>query len=121
MIRFLGYLNLALLVSLLCPFLLRRINKYSFNYKNMFLRKAAAGFVKVHPFLGLSLLVSALLHGYIALGAIRLHTGTVLWTGILIQVMLGIAVKKTKKPILLKVHRVVGLLPVILVLAHLYI
>lgn len=119
LISILGYLNLALMVSLLFPFLLRRINRHAFHSKNLLLGEAASGFAKVHPYLGLILLLSALVHGYLALGIIMMHTGTVLGAAIILQNILGITFKLFRKPVLLKVHRPLGLLSVLFLLAHL--
>jgi hypothetical protein len=115
----LGYLNLALMICLLLPFLLRRINRHAFNSKNQLLGKTASGFAKVHPYLGPLLLLLALVHGYLALGIIMMHTGTVLGAAILLQNILGLSFKLFGKPFLLKLHRPLGLLAVLFLLAHL--
>jgi hypothetical protein len=119
LISTLGYLNLALMVCLLSPFLLRRLNRHVFHSKNQLLGKAASSFAKAHPYLGPILLLSAMFHGYLALGVIMLHTGTVLGSAIILQNILGLSFKLFGKPVLLKVHRPLGLLSVIFLLAHL--
>ena len=119
LISILGYLNLALMVCLLSPFLLRRLNRHVFQSKNQQLGKTASVFARAHPFLGPLLLLSATAHGYLALGIIMVHTGTVLGSAILLQNILGISFKLSGKPALLKVHRPLGLLSVLFLLAHL--
>lgn len=75
--------------------------------------------MKAHKYFGFILLITAYVHGYMALGTIRLHSGIILWIWVLIQVILGNMVKKMKKPYMLKIHRAVGLFSLIFLIAHL--
>lgn len=116
---YLGYVNVTLLILLLSPFLIRRINKYFFYNKNMTLKKTVTYLAKSHKFFGVVLLINAFVHGYMSLGTIRLHSGVILWIWVLIQVILGNLVKRIKKPYLLKTHRAVGLTSLLFLIAHL--
>lgn len=119
MVGFLGFINLILLILLLSPFAFRRKNKYLFKNENKILKKLTAILSKYHMYFGFILLVTAFLHGYMALGAIRIHSGYILWLWILIQVSLGVYFKKKKKPKVLKIHRVIGVSTLLFLLIHL--
>lgn len=118
-IKFLGFVNVTLLFLLLSPFILRRINKHFYNNKNNTLKKTIATLSKAHMYFGFILLISALVHGYMALGELRLHSGVILWFWVLMQVILGNIAKKTKKPYLFKVHRTIGVLTLVFLILHL--
>ncbi|MDF2616725.1 MAG: hypothetical protein K0Q47_1380, partial [Sedimentibacter sp.] len=53
------------------------------------LKKTVTYLAKAHKYFGFVLLITAFVHGYMALGTIRLHTGVILWVWVLIQVILG--------------------------------
>lgn len=57
--------------------------------------------------------------GYLALGALRLHTGSAVWVMILVTVILGASFYKTKKAVFFKWHKRAALTAVILALVHL--
>lgn len=119
MVGFLGFINVVLLILLLSPFLLRRTNKYIFKNKNKILKKYAGVFSKYHMYFGFTLLVTAFLHGYMALATIRMHSGYILWLWVFIQVSLGMYAKKKKKPQLFNIHRIIGLLSLVFLIIHL--
>ena len=119
MVIILGFINALLLTLLLSPFLLRKINKLIFQNKNKALKKSAALLSKMHMYFAYILLATALTHGYMALGTIRLHSGYLLWLLVLVQVIWGNLIKKMKKPYMLKVHRAIGLSSVLLLIFHL--
>ena len=116
--KYLGWVNITILVLIITHFLLRRINKYGFKNKSKMLRRISTSMSKVHPYLTGLLLVSAFLHGFNLAGGIRLHSGYIAFAAILLQAIFGTLVKfKNKKPILIT-HRIIGLLLVVSVLIH---
>ncbi len=119
MVSLIGFINATLLILLLSPFIIRRVNKYLFKNKNKTLKKYATSLSKIHMYFAYILLITAFIHGYMALGTIRLHTGYILWMWVLIQVILGNVLKRMKKPYLLKIHRAVGVASLIFLIAHL--
>jgi len=116
--KYLGWVNITLLVLIITHFILRRVNKYGFKNKNKLLRRISAFMSKVHPYLTGLLLVSAFLHGFNLAGGIMLHSGYIAFAAILLQAIFGILAKfKKKKPILIT-HRIIGLLLVASVFVH---
>lgn len=114
----LGWVNISLLVLIIMHFVLRRVNKLAYKNKNQLLRKLSTIMSKIHPYLTGLLLVTAFLHGFNLAGGIRLHSGYIAFTAILLQSIFGVLVKfKKKKPILIA-HRTIGLLLIISVLFH---
>jgi len=116
--KYLGWVNISLLVLIITHFILRRVNKFGFKNKNKTLRKISMTMSKLHPYLTGLLVVTAFLHGYNLAGGIRLHSGYIAFAAILLQATFGALVKfKKKKPILI-IHRITGLLLVISVFIH---
>ena len=116
--KFLGWVNIALLVLVISHFILRRVNKYGFKNKGKLLRRIATSMSKVHPYIVGLLLVTAFLHGYNLAGGIRLHSGFIAFAVILLQSGFGILVKYVKKKPVLIIHRITGLLLVVSVFIH---
>lgn len=54
-----------------------------------------------------------------ALGAVRFHSGYILWLWVLIQVALGIFAKKIKNPKIFKIHRLIGIGSLVFLIMHL--
>ena len=116
--KYLGWVNITLLLLIITHFILRRVNKHGFKNKSKLLRRISTSMSKVHPYLTGLLLISAFFHGYNLAGGIRLHSGYIAFAVILLQMIFGVLVKfKKQKPILI-IHRVTGLLLVASVLAH---
>ncbi len=114
----LGWINIGLLVFIIMHFVLRRINKYALGNKNKFFKKAARFLSTLHPYLTILLIFTAFLHGYNLVGGIRIHSGFLAFTAILLQSILGIVLKKFfKKPVLI-LHRLAGLAIVATVMVH---
>lgn len=119
MYKILGLINVALMIVITSPYWLRRSNQWIFHKKspalNMWIKKLRL----VHKPFGVCLLLISLLHGYLALGALRLHTGSVVWAMILVTVLLGGSFYKTKKSVFFVWHKRSALITVILILVHL--
>jgi hypothetical protein len=121
LIGFLGWFNIVLAVIAVALFTLRRVNKYAYNNKNNTLKKILKPLSKIHPVIGITLLISAFLHGDLALGSIfRIHTGPLAWWILLLMfltVMLGKQFKVI--PQWIKIHRVLAVLMVASIALHL--
>jgi len=116
--KYLGWVNITLLVLVITHFILRRINKYGMKNKNKGIRKAAAFMTKIHPFIAGVLVISAFFHGFNLAGGIRLHSGYIAFAAILLQMIFGTMVKHIKKKPILIMHRIIGLLLVASVIVH---
>ena len=73
----------------------------------------------VHKPLGIAILVLAIVHGILALGALRLHTGTIAGIMLIATAALGGSFYLLKKKPLFIAHRTMALLFVLFVLVHL--
>lgn len=114
----LGLVNVALLVGLLAPYCLRKLNAWFFHFKGLGYRKTMKALRIAHKPMGIALAVVALLHGFLALGGLRPHTGSITWVFVLATACLGGAFYKLRKAGLLKTHRVLALLVVLLAAVH---
>lgn len=101
----LGWLNVILVAILLSPFILTRLNRSFIKTKNPTFQSTVKFLRKLHKPLGAALLLVTLIHGWMALGGLRLHTGTLLFLSFLVAGLLGFAFHATKKPALFKWHR----------------
>ena len=116
--KYLGWVNITLLVLVITHFILRRINKYTLKNKNKGIRKTAAFMAKIHPVIAGALVISAFFHGYNLAGGIRFHSGYIAFAAILLQMIFGSMVKYIRKKPILIIHRIIGLLLVASVIVH---
>lgn len=114
-----GWFNVAFVVIMTGPFWLRLINKHAFQNKNKALAKLAKLLRTVHKPLGIAIVVLAIIHGILALGALRLHTGTIAGIMLIATAVLGGTFYRLKKKPLLIAHRTMALLFALFVLVHL--
>ena len=120
-IEFLGGLNVLLALIALSLFLLRRLNKHLLNNKNQFIKKIQKPLSKIHPFIGLALLIFAYFHGDLALGTLfRIHTGPLSWFLLFAMFLLGTVGKKFRVKNWLKFHRALAAAFVISIVLHLF-
>ncbi len=117
--EFIGFINVALIVALTSPYWLRLINKVLFKNKNKDIVKLIKPLRKLHKPMGLAILVLAPFHGYLALGGLRPHTGSLVGLMATITILLGGTYFFTKKKAIFKWHKVAALLTVILLAVHL--
>ena len=115
----LGWINIAALVVMTSPYWLRLINKYAFKNKSKALARGAKALRMAHKPLGIALVASVLAHGFLALNALRLHTGTLAAIMLIVTAALGATFYFLKKKPMLIAHRTMALLLVLLVLIHL--
>ncbi len=118
MYRTLGIINVLLVITITAPFWLRYLNRYVFHSDSPAFKKLIKILRKIHKPLGVLLVLSAVAHGYLALGTLRLHSGTILWGMILITAALGGAFYRKKKAVFFIWHKRAALAVVLLVLAH---
>lgn len=119
MYEVLGIISAALFVMVMLPFLLRHFNRIFFNGKNRMIARWRMWFRKIHKPAGFGLAVISLVHGYLALGSIRLHTGTLAWLVSIFAVILGILFSIKKKAVYLVWHRRAALLAILFIALHL--
>ncbi len=119
MYQVLGYLNIALLVVITAPYWLKKLNLWLFHWKGKGFQATLKFLRKLHKPLGLALVLLAILHGYLALGTLRLHTGSLAWIILLVTVALGGAFYRLKKAPLFKWHKAFALLVVLFTAIHL--
>ncbi len=116
----LGWVSTGLLALLILPYLLVQINKAFIKGKNKGLLKVIRFLRKLHKPTGIVLLLVAAYHGYLALGSIRLHTGIVLFLFVLATVVLGGSFYRLKDKKLLKLHRVLSLMTIVMFFIHFF-
>lgn len=119
MYQILGLINVALLIGVTSPYWLRRVNQWFFRGKNPAFARWIKPLRRIHKPLGICLVLLSLLHGYLALGALRLHTGSAVWVMLFITAALGVLFYKKKKAVFFLWHKRAALLTVILTLVHL--
>ncbi len=88
--KFLGFLNIALVAVITSPLWLRLLNKWFFHSSNPGFAKLLKALRTLHKPLAFVLLASIVLHGYLALGAFRLHTGTLAGLAFVAAAILGL-------------------------------
>jgi len=119
MITVLGWSGVVLLFVLGTHYVLRKLAKSSLTYHGTFKQLSKLS-KKIHPFIGILLLAIGLLHGNMALGRLVLHTGTILWSSVLVMFLLIVLFKSLKKGIFLKMHRVFAVVTFLLLGLHLF-
>lgn len=112
-----GILNGSILLLMISGYFMRIINK-RFGKLYPILGKILKITKKIHRPLGMLFLIVAPVHGFLALGRITLHTGSLLYLGILLMFFIYILgqAKVLKKWILF--HRFCAILVVGLFLLH---
>ena len=115
----LGILNIALLAVMTAPFWLRVLNERTLRLKGGTYAKVIKILRTVHKPLGVAVLLIAAIHGYLALGTVRLHTGTLVFLAVLVTASLGISFYRSKKKQLFLWHRRMVLVVIVLLLVHL--
>ena len=117
----LGWVNIALVSLMLLPYAMRKLNELFFKKKQGVYIKIMRFLRKAHRYAGALLIISVLTHGWLALGAFRLHTGTLL--GVLAAVMgiFGLIFIFGKKKWAYKTHKALAVAFVALIFLHLII
>lgn len=111
--------NVLLLLYLVSFPVLLYINKNVLKGKNKNLNKALKMGRKIHPYVGITLVISGFIHGYLKLGGqFIFHTGSLLLAALALNGVLGFLYKRKKKKNLALYHRIVGFTIVGLFLLH---
>lgn len=119
MYKVLGFINIALLVLVTAQYWVRRANQWFFHRKGPAFQKLMKVLRACHKPAAVALLISIGVHGWLALGALRLHTGTVAAASFLATALLGLLFYLLHKKGLLQWHRALALTSVLLVCVHL--
>ncbi|MFH1511968.1 MAG: hypothetical protein ABIG45_01305 [Bacillota bacterium] len=115
----LGWLNVAFLAVMTAPYWLRFLNQRTLRLKGGAYGKTIKVLRALHKPLGVAVVLIAAVHGYLALGAFRLHTGTILGTSVLLTALFGLSFYLAKKKFLFTWHKRLALLSILLLLVHL--
>ncbi|MCR3956971.1 MAG: hypothetical protein NUK57_11800, partial [Gudongella sp.] len=116
----LGWLNVVVLAVILLPYILNFLNRKFIKTQNQGFRNTVKLLRRLHKPLGLALAILALVHGYLALGSLRLHTGSLLYLSIFITALLGGSFYKLKKRALFTWHKRMALVSFLLLLLHIF-
>lgn len=114
----LGWINFSLFLFVTSPFWINLFARKFFHPKSTNYFKFLSAIRRIHKPIGIVLLCMAFIHGAIALGSIRLHTGLLVAIAIAVIAALGITFYKTRKKAVLKAHRALALVCLILLLVH---
>lgn len=114
----LGYLSSALLALLFLPYVLRILNQKLFGNQPA-IHTAVKTSKKLHRPLGVLVAVISIVHGYLALGGFRLHTGSLLYFSMLLTALCGVLFFVKKKKNLLFLHRFFAVVTILLWAVHL--
>lgn len=129
MVATLGWLNVILIILLAQIYTLKKImiatsatksKKTKDTSIEIPWRKLYKFWRMAHPFMGLLTLVIGSYHGYLALGAIRLHTGSLVLTNLFLSAIVGgILIKSTSlKRQVRFIHQGLALLLIVTFLIH---
>ena len=119
MYKILGWVNFAAVIIMFLPIMMQKLNTQKFNQKNNIYVRFLRNIRKLHKPIGIILFVSALIHGFLALGALRLHTGSLLGLLLVITGIFAFLFYKLKKKWLFVTHKILAYLLVILMIVHL--
>jgi predicted heme/steroid binding protein len=119
LVSILGIVNAILAIIGGALFSLRRINRYGFSNKNATIKRLLKPLSKAHPYIGTTLVITALIHGMLALGTLlKLHTGPVAWVVLVLMMGLATIGKRYKFRYWLKLHRGLAIVFVIMIILH---
>jgi hypothetical protein len=119
MYKILGWINAILLVLILIQFLLNFSNRKFIKTDNKNFKKVQKLFKTIHKPLGIALAILGPIHGYLALGGLRLHTGSLLYLSLIVTAILGGIFYRLKKRVFFSWHKRFAALTVFLLLVHL--
>lgn len=117
---FFGWVSAVCLGIMVLPFLMVRLNKYVLKTKNPNYFKVLKFLRKLHKPLGIVFAIVALVHGFMVLGRIRLHTGWLLYLSVALTAITGGAFYRLKKKQIFFWHKLFTLVAVLLFLLHFF-
>jgi hypothetical protein len=116
----LGNLDILLAFLAVALYLSRRINKYAYTNRNAMLKKVSLKLSKFHPYIGIGLVVTALVHGQLALGTLlKVHTGPVILYLLVLTMLVALVGKQYRLKYWLEIHRILAILIAIAIFVHL--
>lgn len=108
--KYLSWFNVILLIYLLSFPLALELNKRVFRGKKKNFNKILKTGRKIHPYVGITLIVTGLIHGFNKLGGeLRFHTGSLLLLILIINGLIGFTYKKKRNKKFATYHRIVGI------------
>lgn len=120
-IEFLGWLNIVLALIAGALFTLRRINRRFYGNQQPFLKKLNKPLSKIHPYIGFLLIISAYIHGDLALGTMfRIHTGPLAWWIVVLMMLVALIGKKYRIKQWLRAHRTLAVVFLVSIGLHLF-
>ena len=119
MYNVLGWINAMILLLLILPCILNFYNKL-LNKRSFKISLLLLAFKKLHKRLGILLLFMPLIHGYMALGEIKLHTGIILYLFILLTIIHGAIYSHFKKGFHLNLHKILAVFSIFIFAIHLF-
>lgn len=120
MYKILGWINAILLVLIIAQFILNYTNRNFIKTDNKTFKKIQKLFKLIHKPLGITLAILGLIHGYMALGGFRLHTGSLLYLSLFITAILGGSFYKLRKKVFFLWHKIIAALTVLLLMVHIF-
>lgn len=120
MYKILGWINAILLVLILVQFFLNYTNRKFIKTDNKTFKKIQKIFKLIHKPLGVALAVLGPIHGYMALGGFRLHTGSLLYLSLFITAILGGSFYRLRKKVFFLWHKRIAALTVLLLMVHIF-
>ncbi|WP_026477166.1 hypothetical protein [Alkaliphilus transvaalensis] len=117
MVDVMGWLNLLLILIMASISPLKKLGT-----KNIKARKCYQKMRAIHPIMGILIIIIGLLHGYLALGTIKLHTGSLIVINLVLLALIAIIGPKVKQ---LRrrwrdIHKGLGFLLVVFLILHLF-
>ena len=113
-----GWFLVAAVIVLTAPFWLRYLSKL-FKWQGPAMKRLIKFLRALHKPLGAAAVVLVIVHGLLALGALRLHTGTLAGLFLVITAVLGGSFYRLKKKALFSLHKRAALVFAILIIVHL--
>jgi branched-subunit amino acid transport protein AzlD len=109
-----GWINVTLVFCMVLPFLLMKANKA----KNKRINKAVRFLFKLHPFIFILFVISAVNHFIINSGVFNINTGTIAFLMLCFSALGGMSIKLFKLKGKLKFHQAFAFLSIVAVLMH---
>lgn len=120
MVTFLAWLNVFLAFVMVSVYILRRVQRLRKKKAGPGMKKFTILLAKIHPVVGMALIASGLLHGYLALRIFYLHTGYLLWFAIVAMLLIRLVGVLTKSRNWIRIHRFGALVVVAGLLVHIF-
>ncbi len=119
MYKIFGWINVAIVIIMISPFILRWLNSHVFKSDKPALAMIVNMLRTLHKILGGLLFASVITHAVLALGAWRWHTGIILGIAAATAAILAIMFYIFKKKWLFLTHRILAGVAILLLLVHL--